>query len=299
MINNTVSQRLADLLMHIDGAYSPNTLRAYKADMMEFIEYCNANDLPGLPATPETVAKFLMQTLQQGIKSSTIRRKVSSISAIHRLSYQEDPTKHPEVKITQRRIFRQLGTRFDQAYPITRRLLDKLFVECGTDLHGLRNRALLLIAYESMRRRSELVALRVEDIEWLENESASILLRRSKTDQLGNGKWIHLSKEATNAVKIWITAAGINSGFLLRGIRASGTVTESLCESRISRIYKHLARKANIQEQTVREISGHSMRVGAAHDLLNHGASLPQIMIRGGWAKTDTVMRYIERVRPS
>ena len=112
MINDTSSQKLADLLIHVDGAYAPNTLRAYKADMLEFITYCDANDLPGLPATPETVAKFLMQTIQQGIKSSTIRRKVSSISAIHRLSYMEDPTKHPEVKITQRRIFRQLGTRF-------------------------------------------------------------------------------------------------------------------------------------------------------------------------------------------
>ena len=148
MINDTVSQRLADLLIHVDGAYASNTLRAYKADMLEFITYCNANDLTGLPATPETVAKFLMQTIQQGIKSSTIRRKVSSISAIHRLSYMEDPTKHPEVKITQRRIFRQLGTRFDQAYPITRMLLDKLLAECENDLHGFRNRALLLIAYE-------------------------------------------------------------------------------------------------------------------------------------------------------
>jgi len=111
MINDTSSQKLADLLIHVDGAYAPNTLRAYKADMLEFITYCDANDLPGLPATPETVAKFLMQTIQQGIKSSTIRRKVSSISAIHRLSYMEDPTKHPEVKITQRRIFRQLGSK--------------------------------------------------------------------------------------------------------------------------------------------------------------------------------------------
>ena len=165
---DSTRQKLNDLLSHIEGAYAPNTLRAYRADMLEFITYCDTNDLPGLPATPETVAKFLMQTIHQGIKSSTIRRKVSSISAIHRLSYMEDPTKHPEVKITQRKIFRQLGTRFDQAYPITRKLLDKLLAECESDLHGLRNRALLLIAYESMRRRSELVALRVEDIEWLD-----------------------------------------------------------------------------------------------------------------------------------
>lgn len=299
MINDTSSQKLADLRIHVDGAYAPNTLRAYKADMLEFISYCDKTGECALPAAPKTVAEFLMQTVSQGIKSSTIRRKVSSFSTIHRLLYMEDPAKHPEVKITQRRIFRQLGTRFDQAYPITRMWLDKLLAKCDTNLYGLRNRALLLIAYKSMRRRSELVALRVEDIEWLDDEGASILLGRSKTDQLGQGKWIHLSTKVTNAVQSWLTAGGINFGFLLRGIRASGQVTDSLCESRISRIYKHLARKANIQEQTVREISGHSMRVGAAHDLLNHRATLPQIMIRGGWAKSDTVMRYIERVRPS
>lgn len=173
--------------MHIDAAFAPNTLGAYKADVLEFITYCDANDLPGLPATPETVAKFLMQTIRQGIKSSTSRRKVFSISAIHRLSYLEDPTKHPEVKITQRRIFGQLRTRFDQAHPITRKLLDKLLAECGTDLHGLRNRPPLLISYEPMRRLAELVALRVGDIEWLYDQGASILLCRSKTVQLGQG----------------------------------------------------------------------------------------------------------------
>ena len=73
-------------------------------------------------------------------------------------------------------------------------------------------------------------------------------------------------------------------------------ITQSLCESRISRIYKKLARKAGLSEAIVDAISGHSMRVGGAQDLLHHGASLPQIMIKGGWAKTDTVMRYVERV---
>jgi site-specific recombinase XerD len=205
-----------------------------------------------------------MQTTQQDIKSSTILRKVSSISAIHRPSYLEDPTKHPEVKITQRRIFKQLGTKFDQAYSITKRLLDKLQAECRADLHSIRNRALLLTAYESIRRRSELVALRVEDIEWFHNESACILLRRSKTDQLGNCKWIHLSTEAANAVQSWFTSAVINSGFLLKGIRSSGTVTESLCESRISRIYKHLAKqifKSKLFRRSVATLCGLELRM--------------------------------------
>lgn len=297
MINDTAFQALNRLLVHLDGAYAPNTLRAYKADMLEFIVYCEKNGVCALPAKPETVAAFLMQTVPQGIKSSTIRRKVSSISAIHRLSSLEDPTKHSEVRIIQRKVYRQLGTRFDQAYPITRALLTRLLAACEDDLHGLRNRALLLVAYDSMRRRSELFSLRVEDIEWIPDNGASILLRKSKTDQQGCGKWIHLTSESTQALHQWLSAAKINEGLIFRGVRSSGAITDGLCESRISRIYKTLARKAGINESVVQSISGHSMRVGGAQDLLSIGASLPQIMVKGGWAKTDTVMRYVERAQ--
>ncbi len=295
MINDTSSQKLADLLMHVDGAYAPNTLRAYKADMLEFITYCDKIGECALPSAPKTVANFLMQTVPQGIKSSTIRRKVSSISAIHRLSSLDDPTKHSEVRITQRKIYRQLGTRFNQAYPITRTLLNRLLSTCSNDLHGLRDRALLLVAYDSMRRRSELTSLRVEDIEWLADDGATILLRRSKTDQHGSGKWIHLSAETAHALHQWLLTTKIDEGLIFRGVRSSGAITDGLCESRISRIYKALARKAGLSEKLVQSISGHSMRVGGAQDLLNVGASLPQIMVKGGWAKTDTVMRYVER----
>jgi site-specific recombinase XerD len=297
MINDTSFQKLTELIVHIDGAYAPNTLRAYKADVLEFIAYCDKKDDCALPASPKTVAEFLMQTVDYGIKSSTIRRKVSSISAIHRLSSYDDPTKHSEVRITQRKIYRQLGTRFDQAYPITKTLLARLLATCGNDLHGLRDRALLLVAYESMRRRSELTSLRVEDIEWLADDGASILLRKSKTDQHGSGKWIHLSAESTHALHRWLSTTKINDGLIFRGVRSSGAITDGLCESRISRIYKELARKAGLRETLVQSISGHSMRVGGAQDLLNVGASLPQIMAKGGWAKADTVMRYVERVR--
>jgi site-specific recombinase XerD len=296
IMNDTCMRKLQELLAHLDGAYAPNTLRAYKADMLEFLTYCDKAFKCALPANPNTVSDFLMQTMNNGIKSSTIRRKVSSISAIHRLSCMTDPTKHSEVRITQRKIYRQLGTRFDQAYPITKTLLDRLLTTCSDDLHGLRNRALLMVAYESMRRRSELISLRVEDIEWIADEGASVLLRKSKTDQHGSGKWIHLTPETAASLQAWISEAQIEKGYIFRGIRPSGILTESLCESRISRIYKTLARRAGLSKTIVESISGHSMRVGGAQDLLHRGASLPQIMIKGGWAKTDTVMRYMERV---
>lgn len=297
-MNDTSMLRLGKLLRHLDGAYAPNTLRAYKADMLEFIAYCDKTGDCSLPASPKTVAEFLLQTVPQGIKSSTIRRKVSSISAIHRLSSLNDPTKHSEVRITQRKIYRQLGTRFNQAYPITRTLLTRLLDACGNDLHGLRDRALLLVGYDSMRRRSELISLRVEDIEWLPDNESSILLRKSKTDQHGCGKWIHLTSETTSALHQWLAAARLNEGFIFRGVRSSGSITAGLCESRVSRIYKSLAKRTGLSEAVVQCISGHSMRVGGAQDLLNTGATLPQIMVKGGWAKTDTVMRYIDRIRP-
>jgi integrase len=265
--------------------------------MLEFIAYCDETGACSLPAEPKAVAEFLMQTVSQGIKSSTIRRKVSSISAIHRLSSSDDPTKNSEVIITQRKIYRKLGTRFDQAYPITKTLLTRLLSTCSNDLHGLRDRALLLVAYDSMRRRSELTSLRVEDIEWLADDGATILLRKSKTDQDGSGKWIHLSTESTHALHEWLSTTKINEGLIFRGVRPSGVITDGLCESRISRIYKALARKAGLSETVVQCISGHSMRVGGAQDLLNVGASLPQIMVKGGWTKIDTVMRYVERTR--
>jgi site-specific recombinase XerD len=298
-MNDTCLEQLRTLLLHIDGAYAPNTLRAYRSDMLEFIAYCDKTGACPLPAEPQAVAEFLIQTVTKGIKSSTIRRKVSSISAIHRLSSLDDPTKHSEVKITQRKVYRQLGTRFDQAYPITKALLQRLLAVSNDDLHGLRDRALLLVAYDSMRRRSELTSFRVEDIEWLGNDRATILLRKSKTDQHGSGKWIHLSAETTHALHQWLSTTKINEGFIFRGVRSSGAITDGLCESRISRIYKALARKAGLSETLVQSISGHSMRVGGAQDLLNAGASLPQIMVKGGWAKTDTVMRYVEKSRLS
>ena len=289
---------LTTLMSRLDGAYAPNTLRAYRADMEEFIRYCTQHGLAALPADPSSVAGFLMDAAMASIKSSTIRRKESSISAIHRLSYMPDPTKHPEVRIAIRKIQRKIGTQFGQAYPIDEALLKRLLEACGNDLRGLRNQMLLGLAYESLRRRSELVALRIEDLEPNPDGSAVILLRRGKTDQTGNGTWIALSKNTHRLIKRWISAAELTEGPLLRSVYR-GTIGKSLNAGQINRILKRLARDAGLQESIVNRISGHSTRVGRAQDLLKIGASLPQMMHAGGWSKPDTVMRYVARIRPT
>ena len=92
-----------------------------------------------------------------------------------------------------------------------------MLAACEDDLHGLQDRALLMVAYDSMRRRSELISLRVEDIEWIPDYGASILLYKSKTDQQGCGKWIHLTSDTTNALHQWLAAVKINQGLIFRG----------------------------------------------------------------------------------
>jgi len=106
----------------------------------------------------------------------------------------------------------------------------------GDDLHGLRDRALLLQAYDSMRRRTELVSLRVEDMEWLSEDGASVLLRKSKTDQFGAGQWVHLSTHTTKAVQDWLNAANIDSGFMMRGLKNKTVITHGLGQGQIGRI---------------------------------------------------------------
>jgi site-specific recombinase XerD len=296
---NCATQALQDLLLHIEGAYAPNTIRAYRAEMMEFIRYCQTHGMCALPASAQSVSDFLTEQMGLGLKYTSLRRKASSISAVHRLCNLPDPTKDAEVRIALRKIKRCVGVRQHQAYPINSALMRRMLDVTTDDLRGLRDRALLMLAYDSMRRRGELVSLRIEDIEFLDDQGASVLLRRSKTDQFGAGQWIHLSVPTTRAVEDWISAAGLSSGFILRSIRGRDNVLQTMSESRVNRTLKRLARRAQLTPTQIRQISGHSTRVGAAQDLLIAGASLPQIMVKGGWSKTDTVIRYIERVNPS
>ncbi len=293
MVHTTPSHaRLSLLLEHVEGAYAPNTIRAYRADMLEFIDYCEKARLEALPADPLTVAGFLLQSSNSGVKASTIKRKESSISAIHRLSYLRDPTKHPEVRIAMRKINRRLGTRFNQAYPINQEMLHRMLACCGDDLRGKRDRMLLLLAYETMRRRSELVSLRVEDWTTSNKGLSQILLRQSKTDQTGAGAVIYLNQTTTCAIRDWVKAAGLNTGYLLRGV-VSGRLTEGLNSGQVGRIYKKLACRVGMPDELASRVSGHSTRVGGAQDLLAGGASIAQIMAKVGWTKVDTVMRYV------
>ena len=143
------------------------------------------------------------------------------------------------------------------------------------------------------------MSLRIEDITNLGTDKGlQIRLRKSKTDPNAMGKWLHLSERTQRAIESWIDASGIEDGFLIRRITKHGGILASgITGGHINRIYKRLAAEAELGADMVEHISGHSLRVGSAQDLMSSGASMPMLMNRGRWTKTDTVMRYVENAQ--
>jgi site-specific recombinase XerD len=298
----TAKQLLLETLIRIDGAYAPASIRAYKSNFERFICFCEERSLSPLPAEPCDVAHYISKQTASGLKSSSIRIIVAAISSIHKLNLLNDPTQHPTIKIELRRMHRTLGRFSQQAFGITTPILEKMLDATMNNLRGVRDRALLLLAYDSMCRRSELVCLKISDIHInLDGDAAQmkIRLRKSKTDQELQGRWIFPTKRSTEAITLWINQAKLSDGYLFRGINNAIDITHELKCSQINRIYKRLAKDAKLPKEIIDHISGHSMRVGAAQDLLKSGASMPIIMNRGRWSKTDTVMRYLEGVNLS
>jgi site-specific recombinase XerD len=294
-MNNTARNCLQATIIKIEGAYAPATIRAYKSNFENFIKYCEENNQEALPASSEVVVTFIKSISDGRLKSASIRMAVASIATIHKLNRFNDPVNDPDVKLEMRRMHRHLGRASSQAYGINKDLLDKMITSTDNSLRGIRDKAILLVAYDSLCRRSELVSLEIEDLVIdSNNENLRLKLRRSKTDPDGIGKNLYLSNEAQLALKEWIIKSKIFSGKILRSITATGRIKENINPSQINRIYKRIAEKTNIEASIVKNISGHSLRVGAAQDLLSSGASLPEIMNRGRWSKIDTVMRYIE-----
>ena len=296
-MNITAINVLKETIKRIDGAYAPATIRAYKSNFERFIEFCDQEKIVVLPTNQEAVASYIRDLSNGKLKSASIRIAVAAISAIHRLNEYSDPTSHPSVKIELRRMHRNLGRESKQASGINAELLRKMLNTTDNSLWGLRDKALLLTAYDSMCRRSELVSLNIDDaIIDTKNMSFKIKLRRSKTDQDGIGRWLYLSDMAQQALLAWIDTSNIGTGKLFRGIKRGQIISDELSSAQVNRIYKSIAARSCVDGSVVKHISGHSMRVGAAQDLLVSGASLPVIMQRGRWSKADTVMRYIENV---
>jgi len=129
-----------------------------------------------------------------------------------------------------------------------------------------------------------------DDVKRLPNGKHALLLRKSKTDQFGEGKLIPISDELVGMINHWQGSIKQTDGYILRSFKRDLSVRESLDPAALNKILKFLQRKANLNN--IGELSGHSFRVGAAVDLINKGVPLERIMLRGGWKSENTALRY-------
>ena len=289
-------ENITQIFKKLEGAYADSTIRAYAKNIENYQHYCQLQNASVLPSKIDTIVGFIDHLLAQNLSAYYIRRHVTAIAHIHRMSHRPDPTTDPDIKIAIRRAFRQQGRYQQQAYPIHQEIISTILSKLENNLYGARDRVLLLIAYESLLRRSEMIDLRIEDLETIQHPQyhAKILLRKSKTDPFKQGRWLYLSSNTYQAIKAWLKMSHLTSGYLLRGIRKGNHLTHQLNGGQINKILKKRAIQAQLGMDIVKHISGHSIRVGAAQDLCLQGLSLPQIMAKGRWVKTETLMRYIE-----
>ena len=168
-----------EIFEKFDGAFAENTLRAYRSGFQQYEDWCTIKKQPSLPATAGLIAEYV-DFMASKNKSATIRRRINSLGTIFGLSKNPDPTKEPEVVLALKRMHRKIGRHQEQATPLTRNILDQLLEQCGSDVKGYRDRILLLLGYETMRRRSELCNFTFENLTRAPGRGQAIRLVRSK-----------------------------------------------------------------------------------------------------------------------
>ena len=287
-----IADALATYARQADGAFAANTARAIRADTAIFSTWCAEQGLASLPASGDAVASFI-DAMAETRKPATIRRYVASVGHLHRAAGLDDPTKANPAKLALKRLGRQHGSRQTQAAPLGEMAVERVLATTKDSLIDRRDLALLMISRDMLARRSEVVALQVEDVQFADDGSATVLVRRSKTDATGQGSVLWLSPRTAKALRAWLDGAGISEGVVFRSVGKGGAVGGALDAGDVARRFKVLAERAGIDAAL---ISGHSARVGMAQDLVAHGAELPEVMQAGRWKSPTMPARYAERL---
>ncbi len=289
----------ANLVRYADkarGAFAPNTERAIKADTTLFADWCSERGLCSFPSDVDTVTAFV-DAMAEVKAPATVRRYVASIAHQHRAGKVEpNPARDGEVGLALKRMHREQGCAQAQAAPLNRKLVEKMLEAPGSALRDFRNRAILAMAYDTLARRSELVALTIADLIAADNGSATVTIHRSKTDQEGVGSTRYVAPDSMLHIRAWIGAASIADGHLFRAVNKGGAVGGALTPGEVARVFKAMAEAAGVSAKGITAISGHSCRVGAAQDMVRHGIEMPHVMQAGGWRTMEMVSRYAKHL---
>jgi integrase len=279
-----------------EGAYSPNTLRAQKADGAIFQAFCESRGEPYLPADPKTIRGFIEDRTKAGKKPATIKRYVATVARVHVAAGLLNPCSSEPVRLGLKKMGRETSARQDQAHPLGWKEIKGFIESAGDGLRADRERAMLCVAYETLARRGELVALGVRDIDFHPDGTGQALIRRGKTDAEGQGRVAYLSRESVRWLKSWMARAGIDDGAVFRRLVGQRQVGGSLNPGSVAPIFKRVAQWIGMPERLVDQVSGHSTRVGATQDLAALDIDLAAITQAGGWKSTRMPLQYAERI---
>jgi integrase len=297
--DSLVATQLADWSSMAKGAFSDNTVRAWRADWEIFVESCREFRLESLPAAPKTVRAFVFECLGKGKKPATVRRYVSTIGRAHRASGVADPTTSEDVRLALKEMGRNSTARQKQARGLVWGEIEAFLSIEPRNLRDIRDRALVAVAYDTMCRREELVSLRMEDIAEAADGSGSILIKRSKTDSTGEGASAYLSPLTMRLLSHWIKETGLKDGAIFVRVLGPSSVGAALTPQSVMTILRKVGQWIGLDKKEWERISGHSARVGAAQDLLALNMDLPSVMQAGRWTDTRMPMRYGEKVLAS
>ena len=278
------------------GAYSQNTRRAWRADGAVFQAFCAGTGRAFFPASPLTLRQFIEHCSGVGKRPATIRRYLATIARAHLAAGLTSPCASEPVRLALKELGQKTSARQRQARPLGWAEVERFLKTAGKGLRADRERALLCVAYDTMARRSELVALEVGDLAFAPDGSGTALIRRSKTDQAGEGARAYLSRVTIRHLQQWLTTAGIGDGAAFRRLIGRNRVGQRLHADIVSDIFKRVGRWIGLRAEEVAAISGHSIRVGATQDLLALNIDLASVMQAGRWKSTAMPMRYGELV---
>ena len=302
-MNNIITDIKAlqeETLLNLQSSKANNTIRAYKSDFKDFGLFCAQNAFKSLPSEPKIVSLYLTYLSAKDAKISTLKRRLVSIGVIHRLKGHYLDTKHPSIIENIMGIRRRKGSIKKRKKPILisqlKALINVIDQKKNEDIKKLRDRSIILIGFSGGFRRNEIVSLDYNDLDFVE-EGLKIHIRRSKTDQFGEGLVKALPYFDNSrycpvvSLKKWLEISKISSGALFRRFSKGSKLSEHrLTDQTVALLIKQYLELAGIDSKNY---SGHSLRSGFATSAAESGAEERNIMAMTGHKSTEMVRRYI------
>jgi len=288
-----------ETLNNLKSSKANNTLRAYKSDFKDFGAFCVKHGFKSLPSEPKIVSLYITH-LSKNSKISTLRRRLVSISMVHKLKGHYLDTKHPIIVENLMGIRRVKGSIQIGKKPILinhlKLIINAIDNQNNEEIKKLRDKTLILVGFGGGFRRTELISIDHEDLEFVP-EGLKIIIKRSKTDQFGEGmiKGLpYFDNEIYCPVKNlqkWLEISKIKSGPIFRRFSRGLTLTNKrLTDQSVVLLIKEYLNLAGIENKN---FAGHSLRSGFATVAAESGADERSIMSMTGHKSTQMVRRYI------